>query len=342
MSNALPPSNVKYSKVDAYVSRHHGSVEIEREGVDEEGNELEPLEIELEYAPDEYLLRDSLTVHRTPTGYLVGYLAHDEDCESPEYPNNDGAGMIGTCNRHDGRELQERFQKALGLNSDWSRKVTGWDLVDEIANDVFADRPDKNFRDLLRNPDHDWNHDVTRDDLKLTYRRKWDLAVKQHEEWGDFGDPDRVMLSVYEHGGRVYAVGDGSHFVDQQWDVSSGGAVWVPNDYLRNEEAKGLVGEERHAMMVTWAGQLVESMNDWMAGRCYGVIVNEYDFDGNLIDDNRDECWGYIGDKYAEQELADRVKWALMTEEEREAERKRNDELNRVRMAEYTKKKETA
>ena len=122
-------------------------------------------------------------------------------------------------------------------------------------------------------------------------------------------DPDAVLLDVYEHGGRVYHVGYNSNFPDRQWDCAMGGAVWVPDDVLR-QEVKGLSPKARAAEMVKFAQQCVEVVNQYHGGKVYDIWIQKHDADGSMLD--YDVCGGYFGSKYAEGELASQVEAAKL------------------------------
>lgn len=279
-----------------------------------EGGDLVSLELRLEPIFD-------VDVRELDDGtFIVGYLAGDDDCPSPE--DCDGAGKIGTSNQRDARELNEVYQEALGLTSDWSRKVTEVDVIDELAYELDRDvdsllreRPPEyqitDYRSSQQWREHDEREAERRPQrkwLKLPYRRRFDALMAEHRKNGDFGDPDAVLLDVYEHGGRVYHVGYNPSFPDRQWDCAYGGAVWVPDDALR-QEVEGLSPKKRRAKMLEYAERLVESMNDWMNGGCYIVVTQRNDAEGNLIE--HDDCGGYIGHKWAEEELEGQIKWML-------------------------------
>lgn len=60
---------------------------------------------------------------------------------------------------------------------------------------------------------------------------------------------------------------------------------------------------------VECARQALESYNAWLAGDCYGVCVEVFDPDSERITD--DACWGYVGHKYAEEELRSNVEYLV-------------------------------
>lgn len=50
---------------------------------------------------------------------------------------------------------------------------------------------------------------------------------------GEIGDPDAVILDVYDHSGIAWSVTGGG--MQCRWDTSSGAGVWVPDDCCREE-----------------------------------------------------------------------------------------------------------
>lgn len=262
---------------------------------DPDPDDGEELELELSHEPVEFL--DMYAEKLSDGRILVGYLSRDDDCPHP-LDDCDGMGRI-----YDYKYHEREWKEAVGLHYDSGDRDQ--DALNELAYQLWPNRTDKDWDDVLRDP----QADVTRDNIKRPYRRKWDAIRARQVANGDFGDPDGVVLDRYEHGGVVYHVGYNSNFVDRQWDCSYGGAVWVPDNYLRIAEAKDLVGEERQKKMREWAGQAVEVMNEWMSGACYGVVVELFDAEGEPIDSEYDACWGYIGSDHAEEELKRQIEW---------------------------------
>jgi len=258
----------------------------------------------------------TIQVHKLPDGrYLVGYLARDDDCSDPTEDN--GTGYICAHDNHRSAD----YWAARGQTRYGELLVGEDDLLEEVAREV-----DKPLDDLLRETylykreqswqeaDAELKRIYSRANLKLPYRGIYDRLLEEHRQAGDLGDPDAVLLSYYEHGGRAYSLLYENRFPDQQWDVTNGGAVWIPDDHLRNVKAKGLTGKKRRAKMEQWARECVDTYNDWLSGDCWGVVVQTNDEDGNMIDD--DACWGYIGSKWAKEELASSIKWALEHQKE--------------------------
>ena len=62
----------------------------------------------------------------------------------------------------------------------------------------------------------------------------------------------------------------------------------------------------------------VEQWNDWANGDCWGVVSLTCDQDGEPSEE--DACWGYVGYRWAEEELASRIEWERKEAVKRRAE----------------------
>jgi len=55
---------------------------------------------------------------------------------------------------------------------------------------------------------------------------------------------------------------------------------------------------------VKYCKDVLDEYNDWRNGNVYGVVCYVIDRStGRIIKDEEDECWGFIGSQYAEEEL---------------------------------------
>lgn len=133
-------------------------------------------------------------------------------------------------------------------------------------------------------------------DLKLDWEKAWEEAL----EAGEIGDPDAVMLDVYDHSGLVWSVlGSGTQCA---WDTSHGAGVWLPDAEARHEIARRTAaGKNRRAAALELAQQALDTYNAWLAGDCWGICVEVYDAAGELVED--DACWGFVGGDWAMQDL---------------------------------------
>lgn len=276
----------------------------------------EVLELELEHEPVSSYRNDDVRAERLPNGHiLVGYLTYDEGCPNP-LTDSDGMGDI-----IDAKHRESEWREALGIDRD-GHQFNQMDIIEEMVREL----DDKDVPDIIRPmyppkkvagrevpyahpPEPNWwDRTLTRDDLKLGYRKRFDELMEWHKKNGSFGDPDRVMLSVYEHSGIAYSVmGEAGYPFTDPWDTSPGRAVWVPDKVLRVNEAAGLTGDERRAKMREWAGQACETFTDWANGSCYCVVIELFDADGEQLES--DLCGGYVGWKWAEEQLESDLKY---------------------------------
>lgn len=125
------------------------------------------------------------------------------------------------------------------------------------------------------------------------------------------GDPDAVLLDLYDHSGLHWSLSGGG--MNCQWDTSRGESVWVPDDELRKYLDEIKDPAERWKQAKVYAQQAVDEYNAWTSGDCYGVVVQTHDKEGELIES--DECWGYVGGEYAEMHLKDQVAYYTQKKE---------------------------
>lgn len=154
--------------------------------------------------------------------------------------------------------------------------------------------------------------------LRKGYARKIVSLLEAVEN--EIVNPHAFLLSVYDHGGRVYSLlGQG---VNCRWDTAHGGAVLVPSDECI-EAAKGVAGSDGRELMDVlrgWAVDVLDDYNAYLSGEVYGLVDVVYTYndqdgqgephldDRNEIDyDDHGSCWGFIGEKYAKGELGDFV-----------------------------------
>lgn len=131
------------------------------------------------------------------------------------------------------------------------------------------------------------------DAIDFNYDKAVEMCVKP-------GNPDAVLLDLYEHGLCQWSVS--GRGMNCRWDTSRGEAVWAPDKHLQEELAKIEDPDARYAQAVIYAEQAVELYNAWSSGDCYGVVVQTHDKEGAMEDE--DAVWGYVGGEHAEEELA--------------------------------------
>ena len=115
--------------------------------------------------------------------------------------------------------------------------------------------------------------------------------------------PLSVLLDVYSHSGEAWRVHGWDHyFPDEQWDVSHGCGVWIPDDScIECIEFRAKDGGDKQDIAREIAAGVVKEYNSYLAGDVWGVCVEKFDEDGFKVDE--DACWGYLGREYAEREL---------------------------------------
>lgn len=141
------------------------------------------------------------------------------------------------------------------------------------------------------------------------------LDSKSREETGK-KNPFGILLDVYEHSGEVWRVmGSGRYFPDEQWDVSHGAGIWVPDEACLEhikQTAKANVGKlpgydkkilraEELRIAAECAQQAVDEYNKWLAGEVYGICLETFDKDDKGLSD--EASWGYFGTDYAKEEV---------------------------------------
>jgi hypothetical protein len=101
------------------------------------------------------------------------------------------------------------------------------------------------------------------------------------------GNPSAQLLAVYSHSGEHWSLsGQG---MQCQWDTSNCAGVWLPPDGCPPEKER------------EYCQSFLDDYNNILSGAVYGCVVEWFDEDGKAIDN--DACWGFVGDKYAEEAL---------------------------------------
>lgn len=116
------------------------------------------------------------------------------------------------------------------------------------------------------------------------------------------GNPDAVMLDVYDHSGQRWSISGGG--MQCRWDTSHGAGAWVPDKYLLEQiESDVAEGFDRRAQCLKYAQQFLDQYNAIISGDVYGCVVETFDENGEQIDE--DACWGFIGGDYVTETLKD-------------------------------------
>lgn len=274
--------------------------------------------------------------HITPTHILVAYLVHDDACENPM--ENHAQGAIFTSARNAVKGSHEGFQKALGLDSDWTPNLN---LVDDekipvlAAKDVKLSFEGKNEGRLFKAAydaaciNSERKDDESTLDFVLRYVEHsnpeelsefadtspyWRQAWEEGRINGTIGAKYAVPLDVHEHGLISYAVsGTGPQCV---FDTARGGAVWVADEgCIENFEDKSLSYEDNMKKAREYAKGVAEEYTEWCNGECYGHVVEKFTTEGELIEELT-SCWGFIGAGYAKEQCKEQFDYYVKEEGE--------------------------
>jgi hypothetical protein len=190
---------------------------------------------------------------------VVAYLAHDSDAQNPL--NDGGSGQIHhhPSSRYGRRDSD--YYSALGLDSYGNIRVdedavqAHWRaLVKALPVELFIigghEEEAADFRQALA--DEEAGDFTVEAQIRSALIYEFDLTnydcaklteqIEPHLEWdweqvaqecAEEGDKDAVLLDLYDHSGVSYSVS--GHGVRCRWDTSIGAAVWVPDEYARDE-----------------------------------------------------------------------------------------------------------
>lgn len=228
------------------------------------------VELELEFCADQ--CHDAITVVETATHIVVGYLVQDDDCSNP-LEDCDGIGSIHHHPRSRyGKRDDDGYSEALGLDSGgdpiideaklqklWSDSVMALHLKTfhiadrKIRKRIMENGSGLEYRAELRAALAEatvedvpllaylqcaWRYFEVPPDLRRDMAEiledliKFDYA-EARKACAEPGNPDTVLLDMYEHGGCVWSVsGTG---MNCRWDTSRGESVWVPDKYALEE-----------------------------------------------------------------------------------------------------------
>lgn len=301
----------------------------------------ETLALELEYKAD-----SDVTVVETEDKIIVGYLVQDEMAENPlEYCDGMGAIHHHPRSRY-GRRGDDGYYDALGLDSGGD-PIIDEDNLQQMWTDAVNALPlklfhieDRQIRESIKQYGTQTGYrESLRDALAQESVSDFTLALQAAYAWGSLGvpestrdeiveriedviqfdydkaveacrkpgDPDAVLLDLYDHSGCVWSVSGAG--MNCRFDTSRGESVWVPDKCLREELEEIKDPQERYDQAVKYAKQAVEAYNAWSCGDVYGIVVQTHDKEGVMLD--VDAVWGHIGIDWAEEALAEDVAWRV-------------------------------
>jgi hypothetical protein len=240
---------------------------------------------------------DDTTVKILPDGRaVVGYLVVDDDCENP-LENCDAMGRIYSRMRHSGQE--EKFYAAFGRNTDGTKygkpnpfavmldcyEHSG--VVWSVAGEGYQCQWDTSGGAGVWVPDDCCVEHIYYTAIRALLPEGTDVSYKGNNNVITCTLPDGVTYGGYKS------------FVT---------AIRAAAKYLGITLDKDALAKEARKVAVVCARQACETYTDWCNGSVYGVVVEVFDANDEVIDELQDACWGYIGSKYAEEELEGAVK----------------------------------
>jgi hypothetical protein len=130
---------------------------------------------------------------------------------------------------------------------------------------------------------------ITEDDARRWYQGE---KIEQEKKYWI------IPVEAYIHSGVSLAIGNRGNFPDRQWDVSHVGLAMISK-----KEFKSRQKAEKYSQ------GLLEQWNQYLGGDVYGIVIDKYDKNKKLVDN--DSTWGYYGYKYAMEELKESFNQAI-------------------------------
>lgn len=280
--------------------------------------EIEDVEIELAFEPCSWL-----DTHMCKVGgrVIIAYNVLDDCCRSVDDHMGDGMGRI--VDAYNGRDAERRELYELAgcdrygdknLDAVWEKHwrvaterfvsyVKEKYVLSDIAETYDGTAYEEDYQDqsayverCMRRDcnDNDWGNVMYSDELQTVLGEMWE----EPEFWP--GDPDAVMLDVYDHSGQHWSISGGG--MQCRWDTSSGAGAWVPDKCLLDQIASDVAkGKDRRAQCKLYAQQFLDTYNDIISGNIYGCVVQVHDLEGEQL--SEESCWGFIGTDHAKNAL---------------------------------------
>lgn len=298
-------------------------------------------ELELCCEPDGYGIKP--IVKLLPDGSaIVGYLSHDDDCQNP-LEDCDGMGKIYDRRRNAARESREAFNEAMGIDSEgdhhpenqnrlavlldvYSHSGESWSL----EGDGMQCRWDTSRAAGVWVPDPCCVEEIKSRAMKLLLPG---LNVEYKSVHNEDGTVKMRKLRKGESTG--YPASNGrtpikKYYNSITWSLANGysrggyknfvTAYQAAAKYMGIKFDKAALKIKEREAAVECAKQALESFNTWLIGDCWGVCVEKFNDKGERT--KEEACWGHVGQKYAEAELASSMAnyekyWAKKEIEER-------------------------
>lgn len=263
--------------------------------------EIEGKEWEVQHDPCEHV--DPIVRKLEDGRTVIGYLSDDTDPLNPR-EENDNFGTM-TCfhsrynlgDKSDSKTPNELWRELLG--DDYER-------IDEETDAELSDWFEQNPNAKIGNKEH---KDKQRE---VTQKFKSQIEALLAERYAI------LPLFLYDHSGITMSTSSGMFRACDSggWDWGVVGWIYVSKEkVLENWSVKGwddpvhyshdnTTKTARERAIEILVGE-VEEYDHHLTGECFGVCVETFDKEGNLIED--DACWGFLGADYAKESLAEQV-----------------------------------
>jgi len=289
-----------------------------------------PVSLELTYTPHIDCFEPVVKRRESDGHWIVGYLCHDEDCRNPitEYGNTVIAdrrkGSLtsklfwqNVIYDHDreGEDYDDWFEAEVQGGKIWHAPYTV--LLDvfshsgevwSLTGEGYQCRWDSSEAAGLWIPDDDRRSDIY-------YKAALEIlpeGCRVSYETPNPDDPDISYLynpSPHSCSRIAYTLPHGSRGFTNCMDDKR-----VPfKNFAEATDALLMImgrwperfdrsfAERIQACAEEAARADIASLNDWLAGDCWGVVIEEFSTDFTPI--SEDSCWGFIGSDYAISEL---------------------------------------
>lgn len=217
------------------------------------------------------------------------------------------------------------------LSTDGERALVAYHVQDESYS--LQDEDDSFARIIVLNRDYlrRGDEELFAEAIGMVFDGGRNFSEPNPEDYDDPEDmpkanPDAMMLDVYIHSGAHIALSGSSEaamFPDRRWDVSRG--IWIPGEDLKKELEK-LDPEARAKRREEAAEACIDEWNALESGDVWGCVIVAYrakhDDEGGfagweVAEDvfgylgakgkhymcNHESTWGFVGFKYAREEL---------------------------------------
>lgn len=111
------------------------------------------------------------------------------------------------------------------------------------------------------------------------------------------------LVDRFSHSGVHYSIANTRHYPYRQWDVSQNCGVYIPCDDVQAQYREGKLTRDG---TIGDSNTVLDEYSKWCNGEVFGIITKQFVIPtGEEL--SEDSCWGYIGYKYAIDELKQRL-----------------------------------